>query len=168
MSCEEAELSDIFGGAFSSRENTSRKPSAGFQIKRIINGKTYNTETASVVFTRTFSGSGAGVVVYQTRHGAFFWIETDHDGELSFMPKSDAETQALLEECHATEALEQYFGPFPEGGAAETRWTIRIPGNLAARVEAMAKKKDMSVNSYAMRCFERCVAADAKAPEGKG
>jgi predicted HicB family RNase H-like nuclease len=85
----------------------------------------------------------------------------DHDGEEpSFGPLTDAEVQAFLEKQKATEALEQYFGPFPEGGAAETRWTIRIPGNLAARVEAAAKASGMSVNTFAMQCFERSVATD--------
>jgi predicted HicB family RNase H-like nuclease len=137
----------------------------GYRLKRIIKGKTYNTETATVVF-ECFNDhpSMAGVVLYQTRHGEFFKLSVEHDGEEdSFGPLTDAEAQAFLEKIRttkATEALEQYFGPFPEGGAAETRWTIRIPGNLAARVEAAAKASGMSINTYAMRCFERSVATD--------
>ena len=64
---------------------------------------------------------------------------------------------------HAPHLVDQYFGPFPEGGAAERRMTIRIPENLAERIERAAEAaeaKSLSLNSYAMRCFERCVAAD--------
>ena len=139
---------------------------SGFKIKRIINGKTYNTETAVVAAEHPNDphfGSLAGAVLYQTRHGAFFLLVLGHDGEeQSFRPLTDGEAQALLEKWQATEALEQYFGPFPEGGAAETRLTIRIPGNLAARVVAAAKVNQMSVNTYAMRSLERSVAAEGK------
>jgi hypothetical protein len=138
----------------------------GYKIKRIINGKTYNTETATVVFEtwHPHGASNAGKVLYQTRHGAFFLLEVDHEGEEeSFGPLTDVEAHKFLEEWKATDALEQCFGNFPEAGAAETRLTIRIPGNLATRVETAAKTKGMSLNSYAMRCFEHCVAADAKA-----
>jgi hypothetical protein len=167
-SSQEAQVSDFFdGGGFghSPRGGNTSRIKSRYQIKRIINGKTYNTETAMVVFEtwHPHEASNAGKVLYQTRHGAFFLLEIGHEGEEEgFKLLTDAEAQSFLEKWGATESLEQCFGPFPEGGAAETRWTIRIPGNLAARVEATAKRKDMSVNAYAMRCFERCVAADAK------
>ncbi|WP_370631572.1 toxin-antitoxin system HicB family antitoxin [Methylovirgula sp. HY1] len=44
--------------------------------------------------------------------------------------------------------------------------TIRVPGNLADRLEAVAAAKQLSLNSYAMRCFERCVAQDGQ-PAGR-
>src|SRR5438132_4138708 len=99
----------------------------GYKIKRIISGKTYNTDTATVVFEHYNDpddqfGSLAGAFLHQTRHGEFFLLVVDHEGrEQSFRPLTDAEAQAFLEKLKATEALEQYFGPFPEGGAAETR-----------------------------------------------
>jgi predicted HicB family RNase H-like nuclease len=74
---------------------------------------------------------------------------------------NDTEAQALLEK-HANHLVEQYFGEMPEGGAAERRLTIRIPGNLADRLESLAKAQSMSLNTYAMRCFERCAAADGQ------
>ena len=60
-------------------------------MKRIINGKTYNTDTA----TRVTGGdnsewSFAWWGLYQTRHGAFFQIIVDHDGELEkIIPLTD-------------------------------------------------------------------------------
>jgi hypothetical protein len=134
-----------------------------YKIKQIIDGKAYNTETAEVVYD-TFSnhthddhGSLAGAALHRTRHGAFFLLVADHEGYPSIKPMTDAEAQTFLEKEKATEALDQCFGPFPEAGAAERRLTIRIPGNLANRLEIAANAKGMSVNTYAMRCFERCV-----------
>jgi predicted HicB family RNase H-like nuclease len=76
---------------------------------------------------------------------------------------ADTEAQQFLEK-HANHLVESVFGTFPEAGAAERRLTIRIPGNLADRVEAAAQAKNLSLNSYAMRCFEQCVTADGQLP----
>jgi predicted HicB family RNase H-like nuclease len=87
----------------------------------------------------------------------------DHDGvSEKITPLTDAEAQAFVEK-HANHLVEQYFGPMPEYGAAERRLTIRIPGNLADRMEAVATAKGLSLNSYVMRCFEQSVAADGRA-----
>ena len=130
-------------------------------MKRIIDGKTYNTDTATRVTGGEAPEPSFGEwSLYQTRHGAFFQIIIDHDGEsMTIKPMDDAEAQAFLER-HANHLVEQYFGEMPEFGAAERRLTIRVPGNLADRVEAAAKKNGLSLNSYVMRCFETAAAAD--------
>lgn len=136
-------------------------------MKRIISGMTYNTETATrVAEGRPDDGfSQAGWEMYQTRHGAFFKVITDHDGEsMRVEPCSDDDAQAFLEK-HANHTLEAAFGPFPEAGAAERRLTIRIPANLASRMEAAAQARSLSLNSYAMRCFEQCASADGQRPD---
>lgn len=132
-------------------------------MKRIINGKTYNIATATEVVCEGSEYSSGWWGLYQTRHGEFFKVRVDHDGStvLDFGPLTDVEAQALLEK-HANHLVEQYFGEMPEGGAAERRLTIRIPGNLADRLETVAKAQGQSLNTYAMRCFERCVAADGQ------
>ena len=135
-------------------------------MKRIINGQTYNTDTATEVLCENFRGDMNWWGLYQTRHGAFFKVIVDMDvGELTLTPLSDAEAKELLEK-RANHLLERYFGPFPEGGAAERRLTIRVPGNLADRMEAAATAKGLSLNSYAMRCFERCAREDGR-PAGR-
>jgi predicted HicB family RNase H-like nuclease len=100
---------------------------------------------------------------HQTRHGVFFICGSDEGTNYrqTLRPISDAEAQKLLEE-YANDLVEQYFGPMPEGGASERRLTIRIPGNLADRIETMAKANRLSLNSFAMRCFEQCVAQDGQ------
>jgi len=139
-------------------------------VKRIIAGQTYNTDTAILVAEseEAHPQSLAWWALYQTRHGAFFRITVDHHGnEDEFSPLTDTEAQAFLEKHpHTNHLVEQYFGPMPEGGAAERRLTIRIPGNLADRLQAAAQAKGLSLNSYAMRCFERCAASDGQ-PSGK-
>jgi predicted HicB family RNase H-like nuclease len=132
-------------------------------MKRIIDGKTYNTQTATEVVGGNSEHSCGWWGMYQTRHGAFFKVIVDHDGEtvLEYRPLADDEAQAVLEK-HANHLVEQYFGTMPEGGAAERRLTIRLPGNLADRMETAAKAKNLSLNSYAMRCFERCAAEDGQ------
>jgi predicted HicB family RNase H-like nuclease len=133
-------------------------------MKRIINGKTYNTNTATHVTGGDNSQwSDAWWGLYQTRHGAFFKVVVDHDGvSEKITPLTDAEAQAVVEK-HANHLVEQYFGPMPEYGAAERRLTIRVPGNLADRMEAVATARGLSLNSYVTRCFEQSVAADGRA-----
>jgi len=98
--------------------------------------------------------------LYQTRAGAFFTIVVNHDGEdvLEFGPVSDEEAQKLLEK-HANHLVEKYFDVI-EGGSAERRLTIRLPINLARRIESAAEKKNASVNAYVMRVLEQALNDD--------
>jgi predicted DNA binding CopG/RHH family protein len=131
-------------------------------MKRIIAGVTYDTETATEVCGGDAEHSSAWWQLYQTRHGAFFKVVCDHDGEtLSFVPLSDDEAQELVER-HANHLVEQYFGLFPEYGSAERRLTLRIPIGLARRVEAAAERRGQPVNRYIARCLERCVRDDGR------
>jgi predicted HicB family RNase H-like nuclease len=129
-------------------------------MKRIIEGQTYNTETATQVFIGGSQFSQGWWGLYQTRAGAFFKILVNHDGEevLEFGPVSDDEAQRLLEK-HANHLVEKYFDVI-EGGSAERRLTVRLPINLARRIEEAAGKKKASVNSYVMRALERAVKED--------
>ena len=149
-------------------ENGDYLASSEERMKRIIDGKSYNTDTATKVAgcENLHPDSFAWWGLYQTRHGAFFEVVMDDYDQLQeFRPLSDSEAQTLLEK-RANHLVEQYFGPMPEGGAAERRLTIRLPGNLADRVETAARVKGLSLNSYAMRCFEQCAAADGQ-PAGR-
>jgi predicted DNA binding CopG/RHH family protein len=131
-------------------------------MKRIIAGVTYDTETATEVCREGSEHSSAWWQLYQTRHGAFFKIVCDHDGEtLFFTPLPDDEAQELVEK-HANHLVEQYFGPAPEHGSAERRLTLRIPIGLARRVEAAAGRRGQPVNRYIARCLERCVHGDGR------
>jgi len=132
-------------------------------MKRIIDGQTYNTETATQIFVGGSDFSNAWWGIYQTRAGAFFKIVVNHDGEevQEFKPITDAEAQKLLEK-HANHLVEKYFDVV-EGGSAERRMTVRLPINLARRVEEAAASKNASVNAYVMRALERSVTEDGHA-----
>jgi hypothetical protein len=134
-------------------------------MKRILGGKTYNTDTAVKVHERWFHGAHgdtSGSVLYQTRHGAFFlFIQPPQDPADAYLqPLSDDEALDWCQQ-HAPHLVGQYFGEFPEAGAAERRWTIRIPENLARRIETVAHEKGIPINRYVMRCLERNVIADS-------
>jgi predicted DNA binding CopG/RHH family protein len=132
-------------------------------MKKILDRKTYNTDTAILVAESWSSHSDAGSMLYQTRHGAYFlFVQPPQNPADSYLkPLSDDEALKWLQ-AHAEHLIEQYFGHFPEAGAAERRWTVRIPENLARRVETIACGKGMPLNRYLMRCLERCVTADGQ------
>jgi hypothetical protein len=90
---------------------------------------TYNTNTA----TRVAMGcpddewSLASWELYRTRHGAFFKVITDHDGESQGLdPLADDEVLAMLQKL-APNLVDTVFGHCPEAGAAERSLTICIP-----------------------------------------
>lgn len=131
-------------------------------MKRVIAGTTYDTDTATEVFSQSHEHSEAWWGLYQTRHGAFFKVVCQYDGETyEFTPLADDDAQALLERF-ANHLVEQYFGPMAEYGSAEKRLTVRLPISLARRVSKAAAEDGINVNWYIMRCLERCVSTDEK------
>jgi predicted HicB family RNase H-like nuclease len=134
-------------------------------MKRIIDGKSYDTETAGLVAEAWSPVGGDGAKLYQTRHGAYFlWAQflTPSDNTVQELrPLSDDEAQKWLEQ-NANHLVEEHFGAMLEGGAAERRLTLRLPNNLAKRLDAIAQARRMSLNRYVTRCLERCAAEDGK------
>jgi predicted HicB family RNase H-like nuclease len=136
-------------------------------MKKIIDGRTYDTATAALIAERCHPGDPAdGAWLYQTRHGAFFlyvqyYASPEYDMGQKITPLTEDEAQKWLEE-NANHLVEEHFGPFPEAGAAERRLTLRIPGNLAHRLEKAAQAKGVPLNRYMMRCLERCVSEDGQ------
>ena len=136
----------------------------GISLKRIIGGKTYNTDTSSLIHEADVDPTGfRQQTLYQTPHGVFFLLWTDTDvGEAGIKPLSDTEAQEWLERMEAPAAvIEGVFGTFPEAGAAETRITLRLPGNLHQRISASAEAASLSLNTHIMRLLERSEAPTA-------
>ena len=104
--------------------------------KRIIDGKTYNTDTSSRVYEWESLSGDRYEALYQTRHGAFYvwWYDQAYEaGDIK--PLDDEAALAGLENYpDSADAIERFFGKFPEAGAAEKRITIRLPGNLYSRL----------------------------------
>jgi predicted HicB family RNase H-like nuclease len=140
-------------------------------IKRIIGGKAYNTDTSALVH-EVFDEINLSWydALYQTKHGAFFTYSIDQERDaVGVKPLSDDEAQKWLEDREVDAAvIEQYFGAFPEGGAAESRITLRLPGNLYHRVSASAETANLSLNTYIMRLIERSESHAADGGKARG
>ena len=146
-------------------------------MKRIVNGLTYNTETAALIATSEWTnrdqnspnfGCECEGELYQTRGGAFFVVVTTHIPETSdsaardkveFDPMTAQRAQAWMLEGDV-EVVRNPFDEPPEAEAeneAGATIYIRVPAVLKRSVDAAATKAGVSVNVWAMRCIERCL-----------
>lgn len=138
------------------------------KCKRIIGGKTYNTETSTHIEGR---GEDVGPYewgehLYQSRHGAFFLYKfQDGMGETDYqtiVPMSPDEAQQWLEEhfSYRPDLIESLFGEMPEAGQSEVKYTLRLAESLQTRLKAAAKENGQSLNAWMVRCLERCSTSD--------
>lgn len=143
-------------------------------MKRIIDGVTYNTATATILAKRKWSSGGEEKedTLYQTNGGAFFLDhESTHyrrsyhyedkrirqpDTRNQFEPLTAEAAREWLSRSEA-EIYHNPFGEPPEAGTEpESAATVylRMPGSLKTRIEAAAKSEGQSVNAWALRTFE--------------
>ena len=134
------------------------------KCKRIIDGKTYNTETATQIAGWEEDGGpySWGSFLFQTRFGAFFEFSFrdtfDEDSYERIAPLSPDEAQKWLESkvSWQPELIEKLFGEMPEAGSAEVKFTLRLPDSLRNRLAALAEANNQSLNAWIIRCLERC------------
>jgi hypothetical protein len=144
-------------------------------MKRIINGETYNTDTATVIAEGGFEDEGRGKAteetLYQNRAGVFFSVERvetkfrDRYDELQtreiyewYVVGDPAKARALCER-HGLTIVRDIDDMPPEAEAGETAAPIyvRAPSALKLAIEAQAKAEKVSVNVFALRCLEECL-----------
>jgi HicB family len=141
-----------------------------FKCKRIIDGKTYNTETATQIHGRSEEEGSfeKGDYLFQTRFGAFFLFhyfefhgQGDHE---TIVPYTPDEARQWLEEnaSDEPEVIERLFGEMPEAGSGEIKFTLRLPESLRDRLAARAKANDQSLNAWMVKCLESCAADQSK------
>jgi predicted HicB family RNase H-like nuclease len=144
-------------------------------MKRVIEGKTYNTDTATMIARYDYvdqNGYDTDVTVYQTKGGAFFAVHEweviihnvyDHDEKKTKVyveALSRDEVQRLVEKENLEilndraltlppEAVDE-----PEKGATIY---VRVPETLKAKVDEAAETAGVSTNAWALRCFESCL-----------
>lgn len=142
------------------------------KCKRIIEGKTYNTETATQLAgwddnNDEFGPYDSGRYLYQTRFGAFFLYSfLDGAAEDDFekiLPLTPEQAREWLEKNQSwnVELIENLFGQMPEAGMGEIKFTLRLPESLRDRLATLAKANDQSLNAWIVRCLESCAAAAA-------
>ena len=135
------------------------------KCKRIIDGKTYNTETATQIAGWADDTDGSwesGTYLFQTRFGAFFkysYYEGYGDNDFEkIIPLSPSEAQTWLEQRVSWNPglIESLFGEMPEAGAAEVKFTLRLPDSLRNRLANLADANGQSLNAWIVRCLEKC------------
>lgn len=147
-------------------------------MKRIIEGKTYNTATATRLYGLSCNASGKSdfrwedTSLYQTKGGAFFlageggpmtrWgkrVGTMTTYGEGLMPITIEEAKEILEREDEKELIEQIFGTAPEATAdGDTTYLLRLPASLKTRAAAKAEAAGMSLNAFAMRALEKAIA----------
>jgi hypothetical protein len=138
------------------------------RCKRIIDGRTYNTQTATRLGSWFYwddnpsepRDGATSQTLYQTRHGAFFLYCQNEIAELWeahewIEPLASEEAQKWMEQQCSPEEIEAVFGTLPEAGDAEARITIRMPETLRRRLASVAEHRRQSLNAWIVRCLER-------------
>ncbi len=132
------------------------------KCKRIIDGKTYNTETATELAgwdtTHDEYPMTYGEHLFQNRFGAFFLYSYQDDGpdgpEADIKPLSAEEARAWLEKDQRVSVIEAVFGKMPEAGSGESKFTLRMPDSLHKRLAELAKADNQSLNAWIVRFLE--------------
>src|ERR1700733_9265224 len=114
---------------------------AEIKCKRIIDGKTYNTETATYIegWENHLGYEVSGERLYQNRFGAFFLFSYTYSGSQetreAIAPLIPDQARVWLEEnrSHRTDLIESLFGEMPEAGSGEVKYTLRMPESLKDR-----------------------------------
>jgi HicB family len=148
------------------------------KCKRIIDGKTYNTETATEIEGWDISEEEYPVThgqhLYQNRFGAFFLHSYQDDGpngpEENLEPYTPEQARKWLEEhrSYRVDLIESLFGKMPEAGSGESKFTLRMPDSLRDRLAERAKAKNQSLNAWIVRCLESCAAEASSDAEASG
>ncbi len=136
------------------------------KCKRIIDGKTYNTETATLIAGSDDTAPDApwdtGEHLYQTRFGAFFLCKYFHwsgdDDYEKIVPFTPDQAREWLETNYSyrVDLIERLFGEMPEAGSEKSKFTLRMPDSLRERLAERAKANNQSLNAWMIRCLESC------------
>ena len=132
-------------------------------MKRIINGKSYNTETSALIAewegASLFDGGLIEYQLYQNRAGAFFVVTYEHprgcDYEIGMRLVSRDEAAALALPSLGTIYNEAAL--VDDAEAAISTLPLRLPAGLKRQVEGVARKSGSSLNAWIMRAVEGAV-----------
>lgn len=133
-------------------------------MKRIIDGKTYNTDTSTLIARDLWAGNGEfQEELYLTRGGSFFTVVSEPYNPdappAMFTPKTKEEAGQFIQDGTDLELYDtSIFAEPPEAaeeeGEPEATLYIRVPRSLKDICEARAKEAGLSLNSWVLRCVE--------------
>jgi hypothetical protein len=117
-------------------------------VKRIIDGVTYNTATATQVHVY-YEDADVTKTLYLTRGGGFFlhWTDRSDEGQ-ALIVMTESKAREWLDDVGADATV--VLG----GGSDEARVTLRLPGALHKRLAIDAAERGRSLNEHAMRLLE--------------
>ena len=137
-----------------------------FKCKRIIDGKTYNTETATQLTGWDDDAQGAPwearTYLFQTRFGAFFVFSFyegfGEDDWEKIEPLTPEQAREWLEKFRPYEVdlIERLFGEMPEAGSGEVKFSLRMPESLRDLIAPLAKANSQSLNAWIVGCMVFC------------
>jgi hypothetical protein len=143
-------------------------------MKRVISGKTYDTDTATAVAryeNENNNGETVECVVYVNKGGVYFetnaWIQEDDGGERleksSLSPLTSEDIDRLLAGRTVVEILdEEKLPPPPEASSEDEREPdeavasvyLRMPVLLKIKFETAARQARQSLNAWAISKLE--------------
>ena len=141
-------------------------------LKRIVEGKLYDTGTAKIVAKwRWSSEDGQGdKTLYINKNGAFFVMDEDapeYDGDVvepRLTPHTRDQVANFLLHAEKLEVLDEDQLPLPPEATPEdieptATIYVRVPMSLKRRVEAAAEKARLPITALTIQCLkERCPA----------
>jgi hypothetical protein len=139
-------------------------------MKRIVDGKLYDTETAKMV-AKWFWGSEHGQgdsTLYANKNGAYFVVDETEEDETgvkySLTPHTREQVQNLLLYAEKLEVLDKDLLPLPPEATPEdieptATIYVRVPMSLKRRVDDAAAKAGLTITALTIQCLkERCPA----------
>jgi HicB family len=139
-------------------------------MKRIIEGVTYNTDTATVVAKWEYKDQDhydTDATLYQTRGGAFFIVHewnVEEKAKVYFEAISRDGVSRLVERTNNLDILDDEILQNPPEAAEESAPSatlyVRVPASLKDRLEFLAIDAGVSLNAWTMRCVERCASLE--------
>ena len=146
-------------------------------MKRIINGKTYDTNTATRVAENTQHdnrGQAVRTALYQANDAVFFAveeIEREHRNNGDWHARTSYEWQVVGDAGDARRFCEKrgltifanIEDVLPEASFDQSAGTIsmQLPSALRSTMKAESKKANLCLNAFALRCVERGLTSQA-------
>ncbi len=121
-------------------------------MKRTINGRMYDTDTATLLC----AGEKEIQAVYRKRTGEYFAVHAGQDGEPIISPVSREWAQWLVEKVAGKEKADDLFASFnPRRPFADyVQYNISIPVALDEKIRRLAYRKCVSLAEMLRRMVE--------------